>query len=191
MTETRKHFAEKNARCFFAHKITKDKVKDNGIIRLIQQKVPVENLGKGTIMRLGVGDASESGGTVRYELGQIDVNDTETLMEEMSKQVRTSDVENSIVVDKYGNVFHFKSNTAKSVDMFDVDLDGATVLHNHPESNGTLSFGEDDFMFLRENQNIKSFRCCNTEYDYSVRVINDISELSYHDLYEEAMAIEM
>jgi hypothetical protein len=108
-------------------------------------------------------------------------------MNEVSEQIRELDVENSIVVDKNGNVFQFVSNTEDSVQLFDVDLDNATIIHNHPESNGIVSFGEDDFYFLREHQNVKSFRCCNADYNYSVTVLNDMSKLAYNPLYIEAM----
>jgi len=147
----------------------------------------VAKVDKNSKMKLGVGSSFTEGKTQRYELGQINVEDTEIVISELSEQIRFSNVENAIVIDKNGNVVHFISDTNDSVDLFDVEFNGATILHNHPEVNGIVSFGEDDFDFLRENQNINSLRCCNTYYDYSVKICNDISSLSYSDLWHEAM----
>lgn len=137
--------------------------------------------------KLGAGANSISGDTTRIELGQIEPKDIELFIEEFAEQIRHSDVENALVVDKNGNAIQFISNTDSSVSIFDVDLDGATVIHNHPLTNGVQSFGEDDFMFLRDNQTMKSFRCCNEEYDYSVNVLKDMTEVVYNKIYIEAM----
>lgn len=150
---------------------------------------PLENTVKNSTMKLGAGSSSIKGKTQRYELGQINVEDTEIVANELSEQIRHSNVENAIVIDKNGNVVHFQSTEQDAVLVFDVDLDGATVTHNHPVSNGIVSFGEDDFLFLRDNQKIKSLRCCNSKYDYFVEVLEDISELSYNDLWLQAIEV--
>lgn len=137
-------------------------------------------------LKLGVGSKSKNGTTTKVELGKIDVNDADALFDNFSEQIRNNENETAVVVDKNGNVFQFISDSNESVDLFDVDLDGAYILHNHPEIHGILSFGEDDFIFLKEHQNV-FMRCCNVEYDYSVKVLKDISKLSYNPLYLEAM----
>lgn len=138
-------------------------------------------------IKLGVGSSDEMGKSFKHELGKISPENTEELISELSEQIRYSKVENAIVIDKEGNVVHYESATHDSVELFDIDFDGATVIHNHPEANGSVSFGEDDFTFLRENQKVKSLRCYNSKYDYYVEVITDISKLSYNDLWVEAI----
>ena len=136
---------------------------------------------------LGVGTSSTKGKTTKITLGQIETKNTDALVDEFSNQLRALNVENAVLIDKSGNVFQFISESVDSVQLFDVDFDGATILHNHPEENGILSFGQDDFIFLREHQTIKSLKCCNIMYDYSVNVLKDISNLSYNALYLDAM----
>lgn len=61
-----------------------------------------------------------------------------------------------------------------------------SVKHNHPASNGILSFGKDDFDFLRNHQDIAGLRCVNEEYNYFVSVLKDMSEVIYNNIYKEA-----
>lgn len=147
----------------------------------------VENTLKSDKIELGVGSSSISGNTMRIELGTIDMKGIDNTISDFSSKIRDYDMENAIVIDKNGKVIQFMSSSNHSIDLFDVELEGATILHNHPESNGIVSFGEDDFIFLRSNQNIKSFHCCNAEYDYSVNVIKDMSKVTYNSIYIEAM----
>jgi len=51
-----------------------------------------------------------------------------------------------------------------------------------------MSFGKDDFEFLQvEGLNIDALYCSNILYDYKVKVIKDLRELSYGDIYREAL----
>ena len=151
-----------------------------------KEKFVAKDAGNGTI-KLGAGKKSEDGNTNRIELGTINPKNTDYLISDLSSQIRNFGTENAIVIESNGKVVHFSSSSSEAVDMFDIDLNGATILHNHPESNGIVSFGEDDFMFLRENQNIRKLYCCNAEYDYSVSVIKDMSEITYNSMYVEAI----
>lgn len=151
-----------------------------------KEKFVAKDGGNGTI-KLGAGEKSEDGNTTRIELGTINPKDTDYLISDLSSQIRNFDTENAIVIESNGKVIHFSSSSSEAVDMFEIDLNGATILHNHPESNGIVSFGEDDFMFLRENQKIRKLHCCNAKYDYSVSVIKDISEITYNSMYVEAI----
>ena len=137
--------------------------------------------------KLGSGSGSAGNTTRRIELGTIESEEVESFFDRKTKEIRNADVENAVVLDKNGRAVQFVSASDDSVNIFDVDLSGATILHNHPEKNGIVSFGEDDFVFLREHQNIKSFRCCNPVYDYSVEVLKDMSEVVYNTIYLEAM----
>lgn len=156
-------------------------INESGLKNIIEKNT------KNDRISLGAGVVPGKGNSQRYDLGQIDVKDTDLLIKELNNQIRNLEVENAIVVDKKGNVIRFKSQTQDAVEIFDVDLDGATITHNHPEANGIVSFGGDDFAFLRDNQNIRLFNCCNAQYDYSVEVLKDISQISYNMLWIEAI----
>ena len=170
-----------NCRCYLSYDLVEVGILYKG------KNAFVDGGSKDGLQLLGANSNSRSGNTTRIELGQVDIKDIDLFVNEFSEQIRNSDIENALVIDKNGNAIQFISNTDDSVYIFDVDLDGAIVLHNHPSTNGILSFGEDDFLFLRENQTMKSFRCCNEEYDYSVNVLKDMSNLVYNGLYREAM----
>lgn len=130
--------------------------------------------------RLGASSGNSGGETIRRELGQINREDTQSAIDLFKEQIRNREIENAIVIDKNGNVVHFIGNDS-NVDLFDVDLDGASILHNHPASNGIVSFGEDDFYLIREHQNA-IYDLVNPEYDYHLEVIKDLNNLSYNSL---------
>lgn len=139
-------------------------------------------------MTLGVSDGSLSGDTERTEAGTINVDEVEGEIQRYSDEIRNLETENAVVINSKGEVVRFKSSSSDSVGIFDVDLNGAYVTHNHPASNGIVSFGKDDFEFLQAHQGITSLQCCNEEYDYTVNAIRDISELSYSNVYHDALA---
>ena len=62
-------------------------------------------------------------------------------------------VHRSTIIQKDGKVIRFIGQV-DTVSIYDVDLEGAYVTHNHPKKNDIVSFGEDDFIFLRNNQTI-------------------------------------
>lgn len=152
------------------------------------KKEPLANTGKSSTIKLGVGSGSKNGKSYRYELGQIDVENTELVVNELSEQIRQSDIENAIVIDKNGKVVHFKSSEQDSVEIFDIDLDGATVTHNHPKSNGIISFGKDDFELLQNYPEIKKLFAVNPKYTYSVEIVKSLKDISYSDYYSKALA---
>lgn len=131
-------------------------------------------------LRLGASTGNGSGETVRRELGKIEREDAQTAVSYFKEQIRNREVENAIVIDKNGNVIHFVGDNS-GVKLFDVDLEGANILHNHPESNGIVSFGEDDFYLIRDHQNA-IYDLVNSEYDYHLEVIKQIDNLSYNSL---------
>lgn len=120
------------------------------------------------------------------KIGEIDVEKTDEALEYYENLFRNDEVENVIVIDRFGNVYH-ASGSASSVDIGIKDLRGASITHNHPISNGIVSFGENDFYFLRENQGIRELRCVNREYNYSISVLKDMSDVIYNDIYIEAL----
>ncbi|BAK46158.1 hypothetical protein CXIVA_01910 [Clostridium sp. SY8519] len=54
------------------------------------------------------------------------------------------------------------------------------------QDNGIVSFGEDDFIFLRNNQDIAELVATNKVYTYSTRVLQSISEISYNEIYRNS-----
>ena len=60
-----------------------------------------------------------------------------------------------------------------------------SVKHNHPASNGILSFGKDDFDFLRNHQDIAGLRCVNEEYNYFVST-SELNKIILDNDFEEA-----
>lgn len=66
-------------------------------------------------------------------------------------------------------------------------MDGAYVTHNHPISNGIISFWEDDFVFFRDNSNIKMLVCCNRDYTYYLEKLKDFSNVTNNQLFQKAI----
>lgn len=126
--------------------------------------------------------------TGMQKLGEIDIENVEEALEYYENLFRNDTVENILVIDKEGNVFHAKGTESNvNINIDKIDLVGAFITHNHPKSNGIVSFGENDFYFLREYQNIAEMRCVNEEYDYVISVLKDMSKVSYNDIYREAL----
>lgn len=119
-------------------------------------------------------------------LGQIDPKDTDTAIEYYNEQIRNEDVEYSFVIDRKGNVYYSVGDN-DSVSLDGIDLRDATITHNHPSSNGIVSFGKDDFEFLQVHADLRQLIAVNEQYTYTARVIKNLSKLSYFDYYHKAM----
>ena len=74
-----------------------------------------------------------------------------------------------------------------SVSFEGVNIEGAVITHNHPVSNGIVSFSKSDFLFLQENQTVRELIAVNPEFTYSVKAIKDLSKISYNQYYRVAM----
>ncbi len=120
------------------------------------------------------------------KLGEIDPEKTKEALEYYEELFRDDAMENVLVIDSQGGVFYAKGD-ASGVDIRGINLKGAFITHNHPVSNGIVSFGEDDFYFLKEHQDTMELRCVNSKYDYSVSVLKDMSGIMYNDIYVEAL----
>lgn len=144
----------------------------------------VNNTGKQKAERLGTSKNDKTGRTKRIEIGSIDLAMTNEAVSYFEENIRHNLVENAIVIDSSGKVVQFVGEK-DNVNIFNVDLKNAIVSHNHPKTEGIVSFGEDDFNFLRAHQNLKEFRCTNTEYNYRLVVLKDINEVVYNDIYTE------
>ena len=140
---------------------------------------PIKNgNGKITLNQLSVSVSEGTTKTIREVLGEISVDRIDEAISFFSDEIRSNTVEHAIVIEKSGKVVHFIGDE-KGVLLYDVDLNGAHVLHNHPSSNGYTSFGEDDFTTIRDNPSC-IFDLCNDMYDYHLEVINDMSALTYN-----------
>ena len=102
--------------------------------------------------RPGQVGGSGKGGT--RKIGEINSDDMDGAIRYFGDQIRNRDRENTVAIDSEGNVYQAVGNV-DGVEIEGVDLSGAVITHNHPEANGILSFGKEDFYYLREHQNIK------------------------------------
>lgn len=128
----------------------------------------------------GTGDMSEP-----ICIGQVDMEKREQAAEYFGAQIRNSGIEKLYVIDKAGNVY-YNEDTQDAVGIGELDLSDCIVLHNHPSSNGIVSFGEMDFLLMKEFQTA-SYRLVNEEYDYSLNIIKPIDSLSYNQLWVGAL----
>lgn len=138
--------------------------------------------------RLGARDSADGKEPVPVtEIGEIDLEKTEEAIAYYNDEIRNREMETAVIIDRNGKVFYAVGD-AGSISFSGVDLSGAYITHNHPVSNGILSFGKDDFYFLRDNQDIACLYCVNQEYDYYAKVLKNITDVSYNGLYKEAIA---
>lgn len=131
--------------------------------------------------RLSVAESDDTGQTETIYLGEISSDRRQELIAYMNEEIRDLKAENAIVVTKNGEVWLFVGN-ADNVVITGVKFDGTDALHNDAESNGIVSFGKDDFEFLKANQNISSLRCCNTDYNYATWTMKPIDDVVYGDV---------
>ncbi|RKJ46557.1 hypothetical protein D7X98_04165 [bacterium 1XD8-76] len=140
---------------------------------------------------LGAGGADdfqtgENAGTNMQKLGEIDPEKTEEALEYYGDLFREDMVENVVVIDKAGNLYH-AAGSSTSVSISGIDMAGASITHNHPLTNGIVSFGEEDFQFMKENPNIAKLQAVNKYYTYSAVPLDKIKEISYNEIYREAL----
>lgn len=137
--------------------------------------------------KLGVGSSEKDDSGKPVFLGQIDPKDTDQAIQYYNEQIRNQEVEHSFVIDRKGNVYYSLGNK-ESVSLDGIDMVGSVITHNHPVSNGIVSFGKDDFEFLQAFQGVRRLVAVNERYTYSVQAIKDLGKLSYGEYYRKAMA---
>ena len=128
---------------------------------------------------LGAADSMGDGSEPVY-IGQIDISKKEEAIEYFGEQIRDSEIEKLYVIDKNGNVY-YNEGIEDAVSVGNLDLTDCTVLHNHPKSNGIVSFGEDDFNLMRDFQSA-SYKLVNRKYNYSVEIIVPIDNVTYKEI---------
>lgn len=133
---------------------------------------------------LGSGTDGENVSNKKTSIGQIDMGHLHEAIRYFESQIREKSVEYAFVIERNGEVYQFVGGEG-AVDIYEVDLDGAVITHNHPMSQGILSFGKDDFLFLQEHPEIREMRCCNEKYDYSVKLLKPLKDVVYNEIYTE------
>lgn len=101
---------------------------------------------------LGIGTGGKAGNGLSV-VGKLDVGDKKGLrgkVEKMKESIRREKVEHAYVIQRDGTVLHGAGDSS-SVSIDGADLDGATVLHNHPTEPGEhIAPGSDDYNTLVE-----------------------------------------
>lgn len=133
---------------------------------------------------LGASDAVGDG-SQPVHIGQIDIAKKEEAIKYFGNEIRNSEIEKLYVIDKKGNVY-YNEGDEDSVSTGTLDLTDCVVLHNHPKSNGILSFGEDDFHVIRDC-GISEWYLFNERYDYYAKRIAPMERLAYNPYYRKAM----
>ncbi|MBD5515369.1 MAG: hypothetical protein HDR06_12220 [Lachnospiraceae bacterium] len=126
---------------------------------------------------LGVSDKIGNG-SEPAKVGRIDVAKKEEAVKYFGEQIRDSDIEKLVVIDKSGNVYYNKG-VDDNVSIGSLDLSDCVVLHNHPKTNDIVSFGKDDYEMMRRYPTA-SFRLVNERYDYYAEVIKPIDKVTYN-----------
>ncbi len=124
-------------------------VNQNGLIRkeydIHMNYKEITLFGKDMLGRTRSGGSALSEG--KY-IGNINYERASDAVRHFNSQIKNEEVENVVVIDKLGNVFQFIENT-NSVSFDSVNLEGTYITHNYLESNVILSFGKNDFEFLK------------------------------------------
>ena len=81
---------------------------------------------------------------------------------------------------------YYNEGKTEAVSIGSLDLTDCVVLHNHPKSNGILSFGKEDFDVIR-NVGSSEWYLVNEEYNYFARKLKAMDMLSYGEYYRKAL----
>lgn len=132
--------------------------------------------------RLGTNRSKVSYNTTKEYVGNVENRKLRDIVKGLENDIRELPVENAYVIQKNGDIYKFVGQE-DGVNIFDVDFDNATITHNHPATNGIVSFGHDDFQFLKQHQDIAELRVVNEEYTYYVKVLKKLDDVVYNDIY--------
>ena len=128
--------------------------------------------------------------TIKEDIGYISLKKKDEAISSFINTIKNEKKENAIIIGNDGKITLFRGKE-DTVNIFDVDLKNSIVIHNHPDINGIVSFGKDDFEFLKEHQNIDLFICCNRDFEYTIEIIKNLDDVIYNSLYEEALSRAM
>lgn len=130
---------------------------------------------------LGASDAVGDG-SQPVCIGQIDIAKKKEAIRYFGNEIRDSEIEKLYVIDKEGNVYYNKGQE-DSISFGTLDLTGCNVLHNHPRSNGIVSFGKDDFEVIRDSGAVDWY-LVNEEFDYHLRKIKPMKGITYNQAWK-------
>lgn len=137
---------------------------------------------------LGIGTGGKAGNGLSV-VGKLDVGDKKglrTKVEKMKESIRHEKVEHAYVIQRDGTVLH-GSGDASSVNIDGANLDGATVLHNHPTESGEhRAPGSDDYRVLRSNPTMRLI-AVDEVYDYELTA-GSRAFVSYNEAYRNGMS---
>lgn len=137
-------------------------------------------------VKLGADDSNDIEISKPIYIGKIDLKLLDRAVQYYNDQIRNASIEYAVVIDKSGGVY-YAVGKEDSVSFEGVNIEGAVITHNHPVSNGIVSFSKSDFLFLQENQTVRELIAVNPEFTYSVKAIKDLSKISYNQYYRVAM----
>lgn len=132
--------------------------------------------------RLSTNRSDVSYNTTKEYVGNVENRKLNDVVKDIENDIRELSIENAYVIQRNGDIYKFVGQN-DHVNIFDVDFDGATITHNHPSTNGIVSFGHDDFMFLKEHQDLAELRVVNEAYTYYVKVLKNLDDVVYNDIY--------
>lgn len=132
--------------------------------------------------KLSTNRSNVSYDTSKEYVGNVEDRKPMDVVKGLENGIRKEPVENAYVIQKDGDIYKFVGQD-DSVNVFDVDFEGAIITHNHPSANGIVSFGHDDFQFLKEHQNLAELRVVNEEYTYYTKVLKKLDDVVYNDIY--------
>lgn len=130
---------------------------------------------------LGASNAA-SDGSQPVHIGQIDISKKKEAIEYFGNAIRSSNIEKLYVIDKEGNVY-YNEGTKDVVSIGDLDLTDCAVLHNHPKSNGIVSFGADDFISIRDTDAVDWY-LVNEKFDYYLKKIKSMKGITYNHAWQ-------
>lgn len=131
---------------------------------------------------------TEKGRSRKFDIGIVAIEKLNEALTYFENLIRDEPVENAIVIEKDGKTVQFIGE-GDNVDIHDVDMENAIVTHSHPASMGDVSFGKDDFLFLQDHPEIKELRCVSNGYNYRIRVLKPLDEISYNVIYKDGLGL--
>lgn len=121
--------------------------------------------------------------TIKKEyIGKFEKDNLNAVLNKYEESICSNKIENAYVFQNNGEIYKF-SGDESGVNIYDIDFENAIITHNHPKSNGIVSFGHDDFLFLKQHQDIAELRAVNEEYVYTVKLLKKIDDVLYNDIY--------
>lgn len=145
-----------------------------------EKNIDIDGVGAGKI------ENEKSAYTMAKLVDRIDMNNLDGYIEGVKEGIRHELKENMIIIRPNGEVYHAIGNSQGVIPINGSSLYAdSIIIHNHPTSNGIVSFGADDFKLLKNNPTVKKLIAVNDEYDYSVIALKQL-DISYKEYYTKA-----